>query len=75
VELVEMRDRILAARPSGTLRIFGDWFARPHDRYSQEHWVDGDRVRALSSVEWYQPSFAPSLSFPAVELDRSVGFR
>jgi hypothetical protein len=127
----QLRATIADQPPTGTLRIFGDWFGRPFDnvhrvvsadvrddllviamddgevltvtnpsdieigagafrigradrvrlewfaygqpresadRYEQEHWVDGDRVRAVSSAELYGPSFSPSLEHPAVEL-------
>ena len=78
----EIRDLIMATQPSGTLRIWGDWFGRPYDNAHRIVSVavdadtlligmDGDELlsvmRAISNIQWYMPSFSPSLDEPAVE--------
>jgi hypothetical protein len=42
MNLDEMRDRIAAADPlpSGTLRIYGDWFGRPYDNQHEVVWAE-----------------------------------
>jgi hypothetical protein len=54
-------------------RVAFEWFAygQPREsanRYCQEHWVEGDRVRAISNVHRNMPRFSPSIDEPAVEL-------
>ena len=38
------------------------------NRYFQEHTNVGGVVRATSDVDWYQPSFDPSIDRDAVEI-------
>jgi hypothetical protein len=57
-------------------RVRWEWFyygrePTPQNGYFNEHLVVGDHVEATSNVDWYAPTFAPSLGSPAVEL---VGF-
>lgn len=54
-------------------RVRWEWFAYGNDRtpanlFVEEHWIEDGTVRATSSATWYQPSFQPSLTHPAVEL-------
>jgi hypothetical protein len=57
-------------------RVRWEWFYYgrehlPKNRYFREHHVVDGQVLAASNVDWYEPSFAPSLDRPAVEL---IGF-
>lgn len=54
-------------------RVRWEWFyygkeRLPQNRYFQEHRVIGDRVEVASNVDWFTPSFAPSVGRPAAEL-------
>jgi hypothetical protein len=52
-------------------RVRWEWFyygrpKLPENRFFQEHIVKNEIVEATSNVNWYSPSFNPSLSAPAV---------
>jgi hypothetical protein len=51
-------------------RVRWEWFfyGREHTPANLEHWIEDGRVRATSTVDWFKPSFTPSLGEPAVEL-------
>jgi hypothetical protein len=63
----EIRDLIMATPPSGTLRIWGDWFGRPYDNAHRIVSVAVDADTLLIGMDG-DPSFSPSLDEPAVEL-------
>lgn len=57
-------------------RVRWEWFYYgrehvPKNRYFREHRVVDDHLEAESNVDWYAPTFAPTLARPAVEL---IGF-
>ncbi len=54
-------------------RVRWDWYFYgrehvPDNRFFIEHRVVGNRVEVASNVNWYRPSYAPSLLNPAVQL-------
>jgi hypothetical protein len=61
-------------RISSARRVVWRWYSygRPkiaENLFTQEHRLGEDgRIVAQSDVDWYSPTFAPSLSAPAVEL-------
>jgi hypothetical protein len=63
----EIRDLIMATPPSGTLRIWGDWFGRPYDNAHRIVSAAVDANTLLIGMDG-DPSFSPSLDEPAVEL-------
>lgn len=53
-------------------RVRWRWYSygRPHvaeNLFVEEHWLDGDTVRATTTANWYTPQFQPSLDQPAVD--------
>ena len=53
-------------------RVRWSWYyyGRPRvaeNRFVEEHWLDGETVRASSTANWYTPEFGPSLDQPAVD--------
>jgi hypothetical protein len=85
-DAARVRDAILGALPnvkSGTLRIWGDWFGRPHDNihritgatadaprrwYVLDYIREGRVIRGDSNVDWYTPTFQTDPAMPAAEL-------
>jgi len=53
-------------------RVRWSWYyyGRPHlaeNLFVEEHWLDGETVRASSTANWYTPEFRPSIDQPAVD--------
>jgi hypothetical protein len=53
-------------------RVMWTWYfyGRPKEAenlYVEEHWIEGNKIMARSSVDWYVPVFNPSPQAPAVE--------
>jgi hypothetical protein len=60
-------------RVARATRVRWEWFyyGRPQlaeNRYVQEHRVQDGGVLVSTNADWYQPSFAPSIDRPAVEI-------